>query len=320
MRLLVYSVFCCAGLAGLGAARIFGAENIGPLELLPQAVAGSRGVFLSDVATNKNGAVLPPVLLGNAPQLGRPVFLSRAQVNNLLNQKAPELTCSSWNGADRIRIARASRLVNEACLKELLTTTLQNEQIKDRGELELRFTRPWSNLLVPDETLTVKIIEIPSSGVTPSFVCRFELSAGGEVMGTYQQPVQAKVWKEVYVAHSNVTRGQLLREADLTLEKRDILNNRDYLLNVPLDDPYIEFRETVPAGTHNAARSLPPRANIKRGRQVDAIFRDDALTVAVKAEALEDGVPGQIVRVRNLQSRREFKGKVQDEQTVVVMF
>jgi flagella basal body P-ring formation protein FlgA len=40
----------------------------------------------------------------------------------------------------------------------------------------------------------------------------------------------------------------------------------------------------------------------------------------VKAEALEDGVPGQIVRVRNLQSRREFKGKVQDEQTVLVIF
>jgi len=53
---------------------------------------------------------------------------------------------------------------------------------------------------------------------------------------------------------------------------------------------------------------------------VDAIARDDALMISVKAEALEDGVPGQLVRVRNVRSKREFKGKVQDEQTVLVAF
>ena len=62
------------------------------------------------------------------------------------------------------------------------------------------------------------------------------------------------------------------------------------------------------------------RAIIKRGRLVDALFKDESLTIAVKAEALEDGVPGQIVRLRNLRSKREFKGKVEDEQTVSVMF
>jgi flagella basal body P-ring formation protein FlgA len=33
---------------------------------------------------------------------------------------------------------------------------------------------------------------------------------------------------------------------------------------------------------------------------------------------LEEGVPGQLVRVRNLQSRRELRGKVQDEQTIII--
>jgi flagella basal body P-ring formation protein FlgA len=59
---------------------------------------------------------------------------------------------------------------------------------------------------------------------------------------------------------------------------------------------------------------------VKRGRQVEAMFQDDSLKISVRAEALEDGVPGQIVRLRNLQSRREFKGKVQDEETVLVLF
>jgi flagella basal body P-ring formation protein FlgA len=38
----------------------------------------------------------------------------------------------------------------------------------------------------------------------------------------------------------------------------------------------------------------------------------------VKAEAMEDGLPGQIIRVRNSKSKREFRGKVQNESTVIV--
>lgn len=314
MRLFSTLLLLASCLAG------FAAESLGTLELLPQVTVGSRGILLSDLVTNKTDQPLPPVQLAVAPAIGRPMFLTRLQVADLLNKKAPELSCSNIIGADRIKIVRAARIVTEALLKEMLTGVLQKEYVKDHGELELRFGRPWNNILVPDEALSVKIVEMPTTGVSPSFICRFELIAGNDTVGTYQQPSQAKVWKEIVVARSNLTRGQLVRDADLGLEKRDILNSRDYLTTVPLDDPYLELRENLPPGTQLTARSLRLRSIVKRGRQVDAMFQDDSLTIAVKAEALEDGVPGQIVRVRNLQSRREFKGKVQDEQTVVVIF
>ena len=153
-----------------------------------------------------------------------------------------------------------------------------------------------------------------------SFICRFELIAGSDIVGSYQQPLGAKVWKEIFVARSNLTRGESLRDANVGLERRDVVNNRDYLTSLPLEDPYVEFRENIAAGSQITARALRLRAIIKRGRLVDAMARDEALSISVKAEALEDGVPGQIVRVRNIRSKREFKGKVQDEQTVVVAF
>jgi flagella basal body P-ring formation protein FlgA len=299
---------------------VFGAESIGPLELLPAASVGSSGIQLEDLVTNRTDQPLPRVQLAPAPPIGRPLFFSRAQIGALLAKAAPDLVCSNWIGADRIKVARATRVVNELLLKDLLTEALQRDFVKDRGDLEIRFNRPWSALVVPDEPLSVKITEIPNSGVSPSFICRFELIAGDQVVGTYQQPMGAKIWKEIYVAQSNLTRGQALREAEVGLEKRDIVNNRDYLTSLPLEDAYVEFRENVPAGTQVSARHLRLRSIIKRGRLVDAIAKDDALTISVKAEALEDGVPGQMVRVRNIRSKREFKGKVQDEQTVVVVF
>lgn len=306
-------------IAALGSVLILTAgENIGPIELVYNATAGSRGILLSDLA--KNGQSLPKVVLAPAPAVGRPIVLTRLQIADLLAKKAPELRCTNWLGADRIRVARATRMVDEALLKDLLTAALQRESVKDRGELELRFARPWNAVAVPDDALAIRVVEIPTSGVSANFICRFDLLAGGEPAGTFQQPLQARIWKEIYVARSGLPRGQLLRDADLTLERRDILGMRDFLTHVPPDDPHLELREGVQAGAPITARSLRLRAVIKRGRLVDALLQEEALTISVKAEALEDGVPGQYVRLRNVRSKREFKGKVQDEQTVTVVF
>jgi flagella basal body P-ring formation protein FlgA len=297
-----------------------GAENIGPLEILPQVHAGSQGVFLTDLITNRTEKVVPRILLAPAPQIGRPLFLSRFQINDLLKLKAPDLVCSNWLGSDRVRVLRSTRVVDEAALRPLLRSALQEEQVKSRGELELAFNRPWNNLLVPDDVLSVKIKEIPSSGVTQNFICRFELVAGNESVGIFQQPLLANIWKEVYVAHSSIGRGELLKDADIGLEKRDLLSLRDYLTQLPLENPYVEFRENVQGGAPILPRELRLRAIVKRGRILDAMLQENSMTISVKAEALEDGVPGQPIRVRNIQSKREFRGKVQDESTVLVLF
>jgi flagella basal body P-ring formation protein FlgA len=301
------------------AALLTAAEDIGPIELVPVATSGTEGVLLSDLA-GKNGITLPKIVLGPAPAVGRPIILNRFQIIDLLAKNAPEYQCAKWIGAERVRVVRATRIVDETMLKDLLTGALQEEHVKERGELELRLTRPWNNVAVPDEVLSVRVVELPTSGVSPNFICRFDLQTAGETAGTYQVPLQARIWRDVYVARSGLTRGQLLRDADIALERRDLLSTRDFLTEVPVNDPYVELRENVRAGMPLTARAMRLRAIIKRGRMVDALFQDDTLTISVRAEALEDGIPGQMVRVRNLRSKREFKGKVLDEQTVSVMF
>lgn len=314
MRLLTLSFMLVLALARAGAA-----EKIS-LQLAPQATVGSKGVFLNDLVVSDPLEPVAKVELAPPPQIGRPYYLSRYQIGELLQQKAPDLLCTNWTGAERVRVLRATRILDENTVKQMLTAVLQDEVVKDRGELELRMTRPWSAVALPDEPLSVKVLELPVMGVTSSFICRFEVFAGGESAGVHQQSFQARIWRDIYVAGSNLIRGTLLRDANVTMERRDLLTNRDVLTSIPLDDPYLELRENVPAGAPLSSRMFRLRAIIKRGRLVDALVQDEALTISVKAEALEDGVPGQVVRLRNLRSRREFKGKVQDEQTVAVIF
>ena len=285
--------------------------------LLPQAQSHGDGIYLNEVAESTN-APLPHIRLTAAPTAGQALTLSRAQVFSLVREVSPELATTNWTGATQVRVSRKMRFLEEGEARQLLTAALQQDFVKDRGELELRFMRPWVKTSIPDELFTVNILDLPSAGVTPNFVARFELRSGTTLIGNWQVPVQARIWREVWVAGSALRRGQPLEQADVTKERRDVLTIRDALPAMTSTDAPMEVAENLPAGSALTVRSLRFRPVVQRGHVVEALIQEGSMTISVKAEVLEDGLPGQTVRARNLKSRREFRGKVQNEETIVV--
>jgi flagella basal body P-ring formation protein FlgA len=286
-------------------------------ELLAEVQVTSRGILLEQLFST-NSAVAPAILLGPAPAIGRPILLTREQVFQALLKAGVDASLSSIGGADKVRIVRKTRPLTESDLRELAASELTRQYLRDRGELEIRFTRGWAAITVPDEPLKLQILDLPSGGIAPSFILRAEISAGTESLGAWHIPIQARIWKDLYVTRSPAFRGQSFHEADLVKERRDVLTLRDALTSV-LNEDALEFAESVPAGQPLLTRALRIRPAVRRGKTIDALVRDGGMSISVRVEVLEDGVPGQTIRVRNLQSRKEFRGKVQDEQTVVVL-
>jgi flagella basal body P-ring formation protein FlgA len=209
-------------------------------------------------------------------------------------------------------------MLGEGELNNLLTVALQREYVRDLGELELTLARSWSAIPVPDTELTVKIVELPTLGVTANFIVRFELWAGETPLGSWQVPLKARVWREVWVARTSLHRGELLAGADRVRERRDVLALRDAYVAGDVNEATLELAEDVPAGMPLLARSVRARTLVRRGQFAEAIVREGAMAVSLKVEVLENGALGQQVRVRNVQSKREFRGKVEDEKTISV--
>ena len=184
-----------------------------------------------------------------------------------------------------------TRTLTEADALALLTTTLQKNYVKDKGELEITFTHPWTAPVLPDEPLTVKILELPTVGVTPSFIIRFQLCTATQTVGTWQATLQAHVWREVWVAHSDLQRGELISDADVARERRDMLGVNESLADFSRDDSSLELANQIQAGGVLLARHLKPRAVIHRGQMADALLHDGALSIMMKVEVLEDGAP-----------------------------
>jgi flagellar basal body P-ring formation protein FlgA len=209
-------------------------------------------------------------------------------------------------------------VLGESELKDLITTALQRDYVRDLGDLDLTLGRPWTSVTVSNAPVMLKVVEVPTLGVSSSFIVRFELLAGASSLGLWQMPIAARVWRDVWVAHAQLHRGQSFAETDCVRERRDVLTIREAYMGDDIDPADLEVAESVSPGTTIMARQLKARTLVRRGQVTQAIVRDGGMAISLKVEVLEDGTLGQQVRVRNLQSKREFRGKVEDEGTISV--
>jgi flagella basal body P-ring formation protein FlgA len=287
-------------------------------QLPSEARVDSSGLFLNQIVNATPPVALPQIRLAPAPPLGQTIFFTRDQVITLARTNLPAINSTNWTGPSRVRVSRRVRLLDEAELTALLAAALQREYVKDLGELELRLANPWMAATVPDEPLTVTLTQMPATGVNPNFLAGFDLWNGKERVGHWQAVLLARVWRQMPVAHSPLLRGQLLRDADITMERRDVLALRDMVLQISQDDNSLALVENVAPGLPVPNRAVRPRPLLKRGQLADGVFQQGTLTISLKVEILEDGLLGQTIRVRNPKTRRELYGKVQNEETVSI--
>ena len=320
MRTLLFILTLTLGLHRLnaessGAVTLSSVTNI--LILLPEVQIAAEGVYLQDILPSSQKSAVPLIRLGPAPGIGRVALISRAQINLLIQQAEPTFELPMWAGSETVRLTRKVKVVSEDLMRKMVTSRLQEDHVRDRGELDLRFAQSWPPVTVPDERLEIKILDIPSAGILSAFSMRFELFAGNESIGQYSMSVQARIWHDLPVARALITRGTLVGNAPIGFEKRDLLSIREPMLELPVERD-LEFNDSVPAGATLSNRLFRQRPLVVRGAVVEAQVRQGAMIISTKVEALEDGLLGSSIRVRNPNSKREFRGKVQDENTVSI--
>ncbi len=335
----VGALFVAAGFVCAAAAQ---EQTAAKLELKAAVQVTGEGIYLNQLV---EGEAIPALRLCEAPAFGKTLVLNEKQVGEMVKalerdagfgkamkqggegedesagtmEKGSALRAGTPVYEGVTRVSRRGHTLGESEALEILTGKLQQDFVKEKGELELRFTRQWTAVTVPDEATQVKLLEIPTAGVAPSFIIRFELqTARGEHIGPWQAAVQAHVWREVWVAHSALKRGEAVQGADIGRERRDVLMVREGLAELGQEDGRLEMAEPVAVGAPIVARAVRVRPVVHRGQSVAALLQDGALAITLKVEALEDGAPGQMIRVRNPISGRDLRGKVLDEERIEV--
>ncbi len=231
----------------------------------------------------------------------------------------PAQTVPTKLAAKATEPAAPVRMVEGDELLELLTAKLVPARKKEESDLLLEFAREWKPVPAPEGDLSVNLVEQPTTGPNAYFLVRFELLADKKKVGAWTVFLKGKMMRTVWVIRSAAQRGENLSKLDLAQERRDVMNLQGGFWSGPNEGPAQSLTQNLPAGAILFARHTQLMPVIRRGELVDAIISDKALLVRLKVEVLEDGAPGQLVRIRNNTTRKELRGKVINEGTIQVV-
>ncbi len=121
---------------------------------------------------------------------------------------------------------------------------------------------------------------------------------------------KVEVWMNVVVASQRLGKKQLLKEGDLQLSRRDIggiskrffvdpdgVLGKEMISSVPKDAVIQEWMVRVPP-------------EVSKNDDVSIVAENEGLKVTARGLALEDGYKGEKIKVRNVDSNKEFKAAV----------
>lgn len=127
---------------------------------------------------------------------------------------------------------------------------------------------------------------------------------------TLYVPVRVGVLDKVVVVSHALPRGHVISARDIQLETRDLASlSGGYLLN-PRDVIGQSLRRPIVIGAVITPAAIKPARAIRRGEKVTILARRKGIEVRMTGVALADGAPGELIRVRNILSKKIIQGIV----------
>lgn len=185
------------------------------------------------------------------------------------------------------------------------------------GTLVLEPQRPW-NPASAASPVEVVVAEYPKE-LASLMIVRLRIVAGGEVISEPTLALKAQLMRDVYVARNPISRDALFEPSLFELRSVDTLRERDPVLaGKPVPD--MVLARSIPSGKVLSWTDLAKRPLVRRGEWVEVAATDGALTIVLRAQALENGSQGDYVRVRNMESRKDFNALVVADNRAEVRF
>jgi flagella basal body P-ring formation protein FlgA len=184
------------------------------------------------------------------------------------------------------------------------------------GRLEISARPPDSRLRLAacDAPLLAEFAAARIQGPNAAVRVRCPGAAGWSV----NVMLDLRLHREVLVTARSLARGNAIAAVDLRSEERDVLRLPYGYVTDAASIEGVHTSRMLAAGTVIHPGLLAARLLVERGRPVTVIAASGNIDIRATATALENGIAGAQVRVRNLSSGRIVTGIVQGPGVVVV--
>jgi len=260
--------------------------------------------------------------------LALPAAFAHAQLDHILAPVPAALAASNPDQSAASGYSPDGALPSDPAARPLLTgaqvlAEVQKQLVEYfgiRGDLKLSFMGDWNPVQLPAKDFTLTLTDYPPNGVSSTFGVRFQINSGGSLVGEWQVGFRAQLWQSVWVAESHLDRGQSLDRSMISSQKIDVLRESQTLLSDDTDPEGYDVTQSVGAGCPITKQDVAERPVIHRGDVVDVVAIEGPLDIHMRALALEDGGLHALIKMRNLDSSKDFNAQIMNENEVKVHF
>lgn len=252
-------------------------------------------------------------LWDSPPQLGKAYKISKANLKNSL-QSALGMYADSCLLPNALVLQKGGDIVREDKLRQMAVQYLTPQMNKLAGRSELTDFRlpPYIFVSSRSQELVLEKAVIAPGRIALRFAIQ---EIDGKVLQRFTGTAFLNVWVDTPATARPLAKGDTLNQKDIVYKSVNLAYERADLWDGK-GGPWQVIR---PLGANEAISTtdLKPLSAIKKGDKITLLYNKGGIHLSVLVEAMEDGTLGDTILVRNLDSKKQIYGKVQDQDTVL---
>jgi len=269
-------------------------------------------------------SIQPLSLMGDVSRFLDPIRIKPSQVQPgfTINQKTTALIAPLYSeGRTFPEFSSSDREVKEVFLtREMLEFKLGEllgYRYQASGKVVAYVTRQWTPIRLSSNFI-LKIRDCMPDNLSPSTFVRFTIWDHGSNIGEFAEPIRMSHFLNCLYTKNLSARGSKLLSQNFSDRPVDVLKQHAGAVPSGTDLKGYELAVNLRDNSILKWNHLTKVALVKKGEIVDVFASGNGIYISMKGMALENGVEGGIVKVRNLSSEKEFQAKVLNEKSVKV--
>lgn len=295
------------------------------VQLMPEAVVTGKSFSLGEIAVvhgvrPNRESQWTGLEVGVSPRAGETAVVTQSRVARVLRLSGLALENLELSGAAETVVARESQTVSADMLHQLVREHVMARMPWDAENVSIEQIRGARDLVLAATAVTHQVKAQPNCdylGLT-SFQVVTATGDGEEIQQWVKADIQ--VTTPVVVARHPIPRLTQLGTADVKVEKRNLASlSSDTVASV---DEVVgkRSRREIRAGEPIRLSQVELAPVVRRGDLVTLKVESEHFLVTARGKVLENGRPGEVIRVENIASRKQVYGKVVDGRTLLVGF
>ncbi len=285
-----------------------------------EALVDGKNVYLGDIALleGKLREELSKIRIVASPVPGDKREIEKRYIILRLKQLGYGENTVTVGGPEKVIVERAFQEISKKFVEDLAFEKIKDVIPKWAKRYEVFFDIPTFSKYAPTGNVEI-FLDIPSLDKVKGRYISFPVTINidGKKWKKFYVNCRLTLYADVPVAVTSIKRGQRITKEDYKIEERKIERPSFPYISPDEVDGYVALKNIYTGNIIDFTYVARPY-QIRRGEIVDVVLKRGAITIMLKAQALENGSYGDMIQLKNLKSGKKFTGIVKDFGLVIV--